>query len=156
MLFAAEAIANPHNDSYDDQRRAHDVEVPPWAFGIFLQQGAGNEYGNCADHQEPEQQPAVFIRPRAAIRKSKSVRDQLHPILEKKNEDSRQSSDVKRDVKAEARVREIQKLWNDSQVRCAADRQELGQTLDDAQHDRLIERHMMVSEIPFAVNFSLS
>ena len=93
---------------------------------------------------------------RTPIRDAQTVRDHLNPIAEEIDYDCRQCARVQRHVEDQAAVVPTEKLRNHDQMCAARDREEFRQSLHNRQDDRLIERHMIMSEIPLVVNFSLS
>ena len=72
---------------------------------------------------------------------AEALADDLHPIAEEIEEHGQQRADVQHDVEIERLGVPAEQPGSEIQVRGAADRQKLGEALDDGQDDHLQDGH---------------
>src|SRR5579872_6208567 len=72
-----------------------------------------------------------------------AVRDDLHPVLEKVNQDGRERADMERDVEGQAAVVPPEEPGNHDQMCAAADGEKFGQALNQTENDGMDEGHQM-------------
>ena len=91
--------------------------------------------------QQPQQAAILLERRIVAKAQPEALRDDLHPIAEEEQEHRDQRAGVKCNVEGESAIVPAENPRNDDQVRAAADGQEFGESLDDAEDDRVQEGH---------------
>ena len=132
LLAGALAVGPPHEQAHQDQHAADQVlVVAPDVLGQILDQQAGDAGGDGTEHQQPQQLRVAANRRVGTHIQAEALGDHLDPIAEEVYDHRRHRSHVQGDVEAQALVVPAQEPGNERQVRRAADREELGQALND-------------------------
>ncbi len=119
-------------------------ELAPGAFGLVLEEIAEDAHRDGGGGEQPEEVAIPGDGGIAADLQPEALARELNPIAEEVHDHRRQRTEVQRDVEIEAvefRIIPTEQARNQGKVRGAADRQELGQTLNDRHNDDLIEGH---------------
>src|SRR5271155_5987036 len=73
--------------------------------------------------------------------KAQAAERELNPFAEEIEQDGDQSAEVQRYVEGDAGILPVQQVWNQNQMRRAADGQKFGEALHDCENDCLPQRH---------------
>ena len=133
-------IDDPEQQSHGRERDRDELRRAKGRLGIVVQEHARNPSGNRGDD---EVEHASLLHRLHALRAHDLERggDQLHPLVAEIDEHGDERAHVQRDIDRESRLRPAERPWRQREMRGARDRQKLGQSLQDAEDERLKDGH---------------
>jgi hypothetical protein len=139
-MLTCRAIYRPEDQAHHDQHQPSERRRAEDRLGVILQQIARNPAGYRRDDDEHHAALALGLHaPR--LQNGEERLGERHPFLPEEPHERDQRAEVQRDVEGEPGRGPSQDPRGEGEVRGAADRKKLGETLDDAEHDRLEDCH---------------
>src|SRR5581483_5224381 len=135
------AIGDPQNDSDHHHHDADHIRLPPGGVGLLVEQVSDDADGNGPDGEQPKQVGVLLQIRISADVDAETMRDDLHPVLEKVNDDRNQGARVESDVKEQAAVAPAQQPGDQHQVRGTANGNEFCSSLNDPENYRMRDGH---------------
>ena len=144
------AIGGPEHDTHERHHQRDQARSPERRLRPLVQQQAGERAGDRGHGQVHEQTRVAILEHAAAGQRAEEGHDHAQPVAPEGRRDGRQRPEVEGHVERETAVRPAEEPRHDDQVPRAADRQELAETLQDAEDESARRRHLSDASSPFA------
>lgn len=143
---ALDAIAEPQQHAVDDQRNRDDPQIMKHALDALFQQQADDAGRDRTDDQRPHQVPVVVL---AAAELREETADQCDPARAEVPQQRQRGAEVERDEEGQQLRRMLvdvhaEQRRHEQRMAEAADGEEFGDALQDAQEYQKPEAHASV------------